>query len=649
MRTRYFTLIFSFLTYLLLQQTVTGNVRAQSTNDIKNQMEQNSRSVVYDFDFDSWCQIESDSIKKEKVRSLTTAYLNTLEEFRITEEKEAKYKLANIVTIVGALFLVLVFFFWKVLSQSRLKKELSLIKTEKQKREKEDLEILHQYFSNLSHEIRTPLNGIAGMAELLSSTNLSEKQEEYLNILTSSANNLMANVTDLIEFNRAEQAASNADELPFDLHDIINQVIDMAADKASEKRIHLSLYTDTRIPQTVIGDAVILRHVLSLLIRNAVDRSEYKDAGLRVEQLQQNNNRTELRFTVFDSGKPYPFELNKSLSVLETPAESILGFLDQHETARMKTALHFLKIINATYGIESHGLDGVHFWFTIKLDIAQVRQVEAAKMSLSNIRVLIIDENQTSRAIFRQYLSYFGCRFDESSNIDEGFNKLLTEENQVPYHYAIINIRMVGSEIREKISQFKSTARGENTKIILISTSGFILSPAELKHGGIAAYLNKPVRISDLYYVLSSLTEIKQYSEKKPEIPLTTGIDNGLSILLAEDNLISEKVAVATLTRLGHTVDVAENGKVVLQKLNEKRYDLILMDIEMPVMNGIETTVAIRNSNITGSDGKPVKIIALTANAMPTDREKCLNSGMDGYISKPFKHEELIEALSSKY
>ncbi|PKP23375.1 MAG: hypothetical protein CVU06_08575, partial [Bacteroidetes bacterium HGW-Bacteroidetes-22] len=533
MKTIYYTLPLSLLIYLLPLQTVSGNTQAQSTYRKNEQTVQNQKTTVYDFDFNSWRQIESDSVKEEKVEALTRAYIKTLDDYRQVEEKMAENKVTNIVTIVGALFLVLVFFLWKVLSQSRLKNELSAIRIEKNKRKKEDLEILHQYFSNLSHEIRTPLNGISGMSELLSSTKLTEKQEEYLNILTASANNLMANVTDLIEFNRSEQTMANADDLPFDLHDIINQVIDMASDKASEKRIHLSLYTDTRIPQTVKGDAFILRHVLSLLIRNAIERSDYKDAGLKVDQLQQNNHRTELKFTIFDSGKPYPFDLNKSLSVLETPTESILGFLDQHEIARMKTALHFLKIINATYGIESHGQEGVHFWFTVKFELTEIKQVEEAKLSLPNIKVLIIDENHTSRSIFRQYINYFGCKFDESLNIDEGFNQLVTVGNQMPYHYAIINSRTIDSEILEKIRRFKATPHGESTKVILISTTGFILSPSELKNDGIAAYLNKPVRITDLYYVLSSMAEIQPHPEKTTGTISPSGAGDGLTILLA--------------------------------------------------------------------------------------------------------------------
>lgn len=607
--------------------------------------EESASGIIYDFDFEAWQRTEPDSLRIAQVKALTENYRKTLDDYHQLNLKRADDKIMRLVTLVASLFLVLVFFLWKVIGQSGLKRRLEEKETLIREREAENLAILHQYFSNLSHEIRTPLNGITGMAELLSATTLSDKQEEYLNLLTVSTGNLMANVTDLIEFNRSGQPLSSVENRPFRLHDIIGQVVDMATEKATGKRIHLHVFTDTRIPPSVKGDPLLLRHVLGLLLRNAIQRSTGKEAGLKVEFIGQQKEFIELKFMISDSGTPWPDETLRNLSQSETKPTGLLDFLDQNEEARLRTAFHFIGLMHGTTGCESLPGDGVQLCFRLKFEITETRQVEAARMGLEGIRILLTDENHTSRSVFRQYLSYYGCRFDESAMVTDGLGQMMVQNHQIPYQIAIFNTKSIDVEDLHRISDFKSGPMGDHTKILLITSDGRLIPAAELRQYGIAAYLNKPVGLNDLYEVLASLIESQRIVEKQPNGAVTDSGSEGLVILLAEDNLISEKVAVATLHRMGHTVDVAENGKVVLQKLIEKRYDLILMDIEMPEMNGIEATLAIRKGQIGGRNGKAIKIIALTANAMPSDREKCLAAGMDGYISKPFRHEELVETL----
>lgn len=603
---------------------------------------------VREFDYDRWLQQPSELERNNQVKAMVNQYNQTLLDYQRAEKQLLQAKTVRIIIIVAALSLVLVFFFWKVLGESKLRRKLKKLEKEAKERVTEDHKLLHHYLTSLSHEIRTPLNGISGMADLLSATPLTEKQEEYLNLLKSSSQSLLANVTDLIEVNRNTQADSTASNLPFDIHEALGQVLDMASEKAQERRLGLSVFTDTRIHRMVKGDSLMVRHILSLILRDAISRSNQGNIGLKTELIGQQDILLDLRFTVLDTGDKLP-DVNELLEQSEEPGDILPMFAHQRKNARLVRAFSLIRMLGGLYGIESFAGQGNHIWFSLRFEIAQDTSFDHAQQSFMGIHVLLMDENMTSRLVFRHYLNYFGCKTDEAAHFDEGFEMLSHSVEKHPYQVVIINLMEIDTVVLEKIKEFKSQTNQLLVHVILTTSTGFLLSTGELKRYGVVAFLNKPVKLTDLYDAikncLSSAVPTDRVTPLKPPIEQ----EKGLTILLAEDNLISEKVATATLQRMGHTVEVAENGKVVLQKINEKRYDLILMDIEMPEMNGLETTRILRSVQTLAINGKPVPVIALTANAMPNDREKCLEAGMNGYISKPFKHEELIKILNSIY
>lgn len=602
---------------------------------------------VHDFNLEVWKTLPSDSLKEEAVLNLVKDYNQTLADYQKASQSLARGKQTRILLVVAALFLVLVFFLWKVIGQASLKRRITALEVALKKKDQSDKLVFQKYFTTLSHEIRTPLNGISGMAQLLTATPLTEKQEEYLNLLKVSSQQLTANITDLIEYNRENNSSSGIESLPFEIQEVVGQVLDMASEKAAARRIGINVFTDTRIPRTVVGDAVILRHVLSLLLRDAVSFSRQHDVGLRVEMLSHQNNQVELKFVVSGSGSLPDDVVALFSDSAAAMAELPPPFFDQTREARLGRAFALVRMMNGVCTIGSQAGEGSHISVVMRFDVAENRTIDQPRMSLAGLRVLLIDENMTSRSVFRHYLTFFGCRTDEASSFEQGFSLLYQAGSPSAYQVVLINIREMEPEVLEKIRHFKSQPDNNLVCFFLTASTGLLLAAGELKRFGISAFLNKPVSLYDLYDTIERwvLPSSASGQPPRPRPESANAAHTGLQILLAEDNLISEKVATATLNRLGHSVDVAENGKVVLQKTAEKRYDLILMDIEMPEMNGIEATLALRKASVKAINGEPVPVVALTANAMPNDREKCLKAGMNGYISKPFKHEELIKIL----
>jgi CheY-like chemotaxis protein/signal transduction histidine kinase len=546
------------------------------------------------------------------------------------------------ILIVIIVFLLL----WNFIDYQKYKKKLNTSNQQLKLREQKDKEIIDKLFSQISQDIRTPLNGIVGMTELLRQMPATEKQEECLNIIAVSSNNLVAVVSDLFEFSRFGRNDPVLEKISFSIHDIIAEVSDILSDKINEKRLQLITFIDPAIPYFLSGDPIKLRQILLIIVRHAVHRTPKGEIQLFTEFVRSSGQQYELKFRIKDNGPE--ISMNEQVNVFtDNNFElSYLDFLNPENPHKFLLIKRIVNLMGGQAGIESATGNGVTYWFTVSLekvneDISKQKQ---SGFDLHDLNILILDENNSSRAIFRKYLRFFGCTFSEAESIEKA--KVILQQDQV-FDVILYCLNTQNQDVSEFGQLFNEESHQSRPKFILISSTGYLISPSQMRKLGFDAYLNKPVKLTDLYTAIIDVaperfkSKLGDYNKATPP-----GIESVLNILLVEDNLINEKVAVATLSRLGHKVDTAANGKIAVHKFVEKQYDIILMDIQMPEMDGIEATICIRELERNNTLRPRTLIVALTAISRPEDKDHCMRAGMDDYIIKPFRYDELIRVLS---
>ncbi len=579
---------------------------------------------------------------KESGGFSSTEHDRLLNEMSIIKSENERLRITKQVLTALVGFTMLVFFFWLVMSRTKLRRQIQEEKDKLSRFKDDTIRNLDIYLGNLSHELRTPLNGITGGTELLKYTNLTDKQEEFINLLDVSSSNMLAAISDYVEISDLER---NGETTPVNLHHLTGDIIDMISDKATEQRIKLNLYTDTKIPHTLYLNQPAIRKAITGFLRLAIYRPNTTEISLKCELVKQTGNISSLKISFIDNGVPIIPQRFKELLNEELPEEvNLLDLIDQNSEHKIKTLSKVVKGIDGALGLEPSSERGNIIWFTLVAN-SEEPSSEAMGihiMKLPNLKGLIVDDNPNSRAIFRQYMQFYEMRPKEVETINQAFELLKAEDTHYPI--VLLNLRYPTATSLSGILEFKKANPESKTRFILVSSTAMPLTYQEFKEYGIDAILSKPVKIHELYHIIEKLAE---KAPIRPTINTETSQSEKPVVLLVEDNIINEKVAKATLERLGYTVDVAENGKVAWQKYIEHRYDLILMDIEMPEMDGIQTTIKIRDFEAYSPIAKHPRIIAVTANVKPGDRELCIKAGMDDYISKPFKHEELIKVLTS--
>lgn len=556
-----------------------------------------------------------------------------------TENEKLRITKQVLTALVG--FTMLIFFFWLVISRTRLRRQIQEEKDNLTKFKDDTLRNLDIYLGSLSHELRTPLNGITGGTELLKYTNLTDKQEEFINLLDVSSSNMLAAISDYVEISDVEK---NGETTPVNLHHLTGDIIDMISDKATEQRIKLNLYTDTKIPPTLYLNQPALRKAITGFLRLAIYRPTATEVLLKCELIKQTGNIVSLKISFIDNGTAINPQRFKELLNNELPGEvSLLDLIDQNSEHKIRTLAKVVKGIDGALGLEPSADKGNIIWISLVANSEEPTGETTGihLMKLPNLKGLIVDDNPNSRAIFRQYMQFYDMRPKEVETIDQALNIL--NDGTVNYPIVLLNLRYPTATSLTGILDFKKNNPQSKTRFILVSSTAMPLTYQEFKEYGVDAILSKPVKIHELYHIIEKLADKVPV---RPTVSETIHLEKPV-VLIVEDNIINEKVAKATLERLGYMVDVAENGKIAWQKYIEHRYELILMDVEMPEMDGIQTTIKIRDFENHSGNGKHPRIIAVTANVKPGDRELCLNAGMDDYISKPFKHEELIKVLTS--
>lgn len=496
-----------------------------------------------------------------------------------------------------------------------------------------------QFLANMSHEIRTPMNGVLGMAELLLTMTMSDRQRHMVESVHRSGTALLGIINDILDFSKIEAGKLELEHIPFGLRRTIEEAVELFADQASQKGLELTCFLPNETPDTVIGDPARLRQVLLNLLGNAVKFTQRGDVSLRVHCLSLEAQRVTLKCEVHDTGIGISEEAQKRLFHVFSQADGSTTRRFGGTGLGLAIVKQLVHLMGGEVGIESVSGQGSTFWFTVKLgyDPTHQSQVTTPIQSLAGIRVLIVDDNATNRFILESQLKAWEAEPISAASATAALEQLdEAVTNGKPIDMAILDIHMPDIDGIMLSRMIKANPHFNHIPLLALSSVDQQSSTGETGGSNFFSWLRKPARQSLLReclvrqrYALPDTRPLTKASEPKPAII-------GGHLLLAEDNPVNREVAVGMLELLGYRVDIVEHGRQAVEAVSKHHYDLVLMDCQMPEMDGFAATAAIRrHEQSTGAD-RHVPIIALTANAMEGDREKCVAAGMDDYLSKPF-------------